>query len=135
VQDYRLARKALIESFSALGESAKLARHNPGAEDKFWPGYSRLIAQAYFTAAQIVTIRLLIRNRIDELDARASAALLDATRAAVLAQLRPQCADPPPACAFYLDEGDAFAALRLRCAEAAVEAERLRRIAGQLGDG
>jgi uncharacterized membrane protein YccC len=130
-QDYRLSRKALIESFSALGESAKLVRHNPGPEDKFWPGYSNLIAQAYFTAAQIVTIRLLIRNRIDELNAQDSAALLDATRAAVLAQLRPECAELPSGCELYPDEGDAFAALRLRCAEAAVEAARLRRIAAR----
>ncbi|MBB4196491.1 hypothetical protein CCR94_19810 [Rhodoblastus sphagnicola] len=132
VQDYRLARKALIESLSALGESSRLARKNPGAEN-FWPSYSKLIAQAYFTAAQIVTIRLLIRNRIAELDARACAALLDDTRAAVLAQLRPDCAQPPPSCASAPDESDAFAALRLRCAEAAVEAERLRRRATQLG--
>lgn len=132
VQDYRLARKALIESFSALGESSKLTRENPGAE-KFWPLYSKLITQAYFTAAQIVTIKLLIRNRIDELDPYDSAALLDDTRAAVLAQLRPACADLPPACEFCPDESDAFAALRLRCAEAAVEAKRLRRLAAQLG--
>ncbi|MCW2316515.1 putative membrane protein YccC [Rhodoblastus acidophilus] len=131
-QDYRLARKALIESFSSLGESSKLARDNPGV-GKFWPRYSKLIAQAYFTAAQIVTIRLLIRNRIDELDARDSAALLDDTRAAVLAQLRPSCAQPPPTCAQVSDESDAAAALRLRCAEAAVEAGRLRRLAAELG--
>jgi len=134
VQDYRLARKALIESFSALGESSKLARTNPGAET-FWPVYSKLIAQAYFAAAQIVTIRLLIRNRIDDLDPHACAALLDATRSAVLAQLRPGCAEPPPVCALVPDESDAFAALKLRCAEAAVEAERLRRLAAQLGAG
>jgi uncharacterized membrane protein YccC len=133
-QDYRLARKALIESFSALGESSKLARDNPGAEN-FWPVYSKLIAQAYFTAAQIVTIKLLIRNRIDDLDPHDSAALLDDTRAAVLAQLRPGCADLPPACEFCPDESDAFAALRLRCAEAAVEAERLRHLAAQLAGG
>jgi len=132
VQDYRLARKALMESVSALGDSSKLARRNPGAEN-FWPLYSKLIAQAYFTAAQIVTIRLLIGNRIDDLDPHASAALLDATRAAVLAQLRPGCAQAPPTCAHCPDETDAFAALRLRCAEAAVEAERLRRLAEQMG--
>jgi uncharacterized membrane protein YccC len=134
VQDYRLARKNLIESFSALGESAALARHNPGAED-FWPVYSKLITQAYFTAAQIVTIRLLIHNRIADLDPRASAALLDDTRAAALAQLRPLCAELPPFCPPAPDETDAFAALRLRCAEAIVEAERLRRLAGQMGAG
>jgi uncharacterized membrane protein YccC len=132
VQDYRLARKALIESFSALGESSTLARKNPGAET-FWPVYSKLIAQAYFTAAQIVTIRLLIRNRLDDLDPRDSAALLDDTRAAVLAQLRPGCADLPPGCDLVPDESDAFAALKLRCAEAAAEAERLRNLAAQLG--
>jgi uncharacterized membrane protein YccC len=132
-QDYRLARKALIESFSALGESARLVRHNPGVAAKVWPGYSKLIVQAYFAAAQIVTIRLLIRNRIDDLDARESAALLDETRAAVLAQLRPRCAEPPPTCAHYPDESDAFAALRQRCVEAAAEAGRLRRLAARLG--
>jgi uncharacterized membrane protein YccC len=131
-QDYRLARKALIESFSALGETAKLARDNPGAEN-FWPNYSRLISQAYFTAAQIATIRLLIRSRVHDLDARETAALLDATRAAVLAQLRPECAQSPPVCELYPDESDAFAALRLRCAEAAVEAETLRRLAARFG--
>ncbi len=131
VQDYRLARKALIESFSALGESAQLARHNPGAEEKFWPGYSRLIAQAYFAAAQIVTIRLLIRNRRDELDETHCAALLDTTRAAVLAQLNPRCAEPPAASALRPDEDDAFAALAQRCAEAVAEARSLRLIAAE----
>ena len=72
-------------------------------------------------------------NRIDDLDPYDSAALLDDTRAAVMAQLRPACAHLPPSCEFYPDESDAFAALRLRCAEAAVEAERLRHLAARLG--
>jgi uncharacterized membrane protein YccC len=129
VQEYRLARKALIESFSALGESAQLARAEPDAAKKFWPAYSKMIASAYVAAAQIVTVRLLIRNRRDELDEGECAALLEATRRAVLSQLNPACADPLPACAARPDEDDAMAALRQRCGEAVAQARELRLLA------
>ena len=67
-QEYRLARKALMESISALGEIREARARKSWRPESAWPAYSRLISQAYFTAAQIVTIRLLIHSRLDDLD-------------------------------------------------------------------
>ncbi len=92
-QDYRLARKNLIESLAAMGESATRMRGEPEAERRLWPDYGRLIASAYTTVAQIVTVRLLIRIRRAELDANACERLLDETRRALLARLD-LCAAP-----------------------------------------
>lgn len=86
-QDYRLARKELMEAFSTLGELATRMRADPQSQRDIWPHYSALIAAAYVAAAQIVTVRLMIRQRRDELDPKASRALLDDTRRAALAEL------------------------------------------------
>ena len=132
-QDYRLARKNLIEAMAALSESAARMRGEPTAARALWPDYGQLIASAYATAAQIVTVRLLIRSRRDELDAAACEKLLDATRRAVLAELD---LSKPPLEDFFrggenLGGSNAFAALRQRCAEVLRETERLRRLASE----
>jgi uncharacterized membrane protein YccC len=129
-QDYRLARKNLIEALAAMSESAARMRGDPKAERALWSDYGALIAAAYTTAAQIVTVRLLLRTRRDELDALASGRLVDETRHAVkaaldLSRLPPTIAEAPHA----PDESNAFAALRQRCAEVLREARRLRELA------
>jgi len=132
-QDYRLARKNLIESLAALSESAARMRGEPEAERVLWPEYGRLIASAYTTAAQIVTVRLLIRIRRSELDAHACVKLLDETRQAVLGEFD-LGADPPmrePHPYEALDDSDPYAVLRQRCSEVRSEAGRLRDIALQ----
>jgi uncharacterized membrane protein YccC len=132
-QEYRLARKSLMEGLAAMSESAQRMRGDPAAQRALWAEYGRLIAAAYTTAAQIVTVRLLIRTRRDELDARACAALLEDTRCAVLAVLDltqpPAPFKQPPL--HLAGEADAFAALRQRCAEVLREAGRLRELAAQ----
>ena len=131
-QDYRLARKNLMEAFSALGESAGRMRADPAARRDLWPGYSKLIAAAYVAAAQIVTVRLLIRNRRDDLDPLASQQLLDQTRLAATAALDLALPTPAP-CAPDEPGGGvdetAIAALRQRCDEVLREAQALRRLA------
>ena len=129
--DYRLARKNLIESLAALGESATRMRGEPEKARALWPDYGRLIASAYTTAAQIVTIRLLIRGRSAELEPAAGEKLLNATRRALLAELDFSAASPDLAfCARGKQgESNALAALRQRCAEVLREAARLREIA------
>ncbi len=130
-QDYRLARKNLIEAMAALSESATRMRGEPTKARALWADYGKLIASAYTTAAQIVTVRLLIRSRRDELNAPACEKLLDETRRAVLAEL--DLAAPPPDLSWAsLGEktgSNAFSALRQRCAEVLREAARLRQIA------
>ena len=130
-QDYRLARKNLIEALAALGESATRMRGEPEKARSLWPDYGRLIASAYTTAAQIVTIRLLIRSRRAELDPAASQNMLDATRRALLAEL--DFSAPSPDLTFCArgtpGEANAFAALRQRCAEVLREAALLRELA------
>ncbi|WP_294538339.1 FUSC family membrane protein [uncultured Rhodoblastus sp.] len=134
-QDYRLARKDLIEAMAALSESAARMRGEPTAARALLPDYGKLIASAYATAAQIVNVRLLIRSRRDELDAPACEKLLDETRRAVLAEL--DLAAPPiqdfaragETPAKSIGGSNAFAALRQRCAEVLRETGQLRRIA------
>ncbi len=116
---------------AALSESAARMRGEPEAERTLWPDYGRLIASAYTTAAQIVTVRLMIRIRRAELDAGACEKLLDETRRAVLAELdlgavppkREADPDDTPA------DADAFAVLRQRCGQVLSEAADLREIA------
>ncbi|HUO55380.1 MAG TPA: FUSC family protein, partial [Rhodoblastus sp.] len=127
-QDYRLARKNLMEAFSALGESAGRMRADPEAKRDLWPEYSRLIAASYVGAAQIVTVRLLIRNRRNDLDPVASRDLLDETRRAALAEL--DLAGPRAERRLPGESAgaEAFAALRQRCDEVLREARELRHL-------
>jgi uncharacterized membrane protein YccC len=94
-QAYRLARKSLIESLAALSESAARMKGEPDRVRALWPHYGRLLAASYVTAAQIVTVRLVIRNRAKDLDPKDSAALLEATRAAVARLLDDSLPLPP----------------------------------------
>jgi uncharacterized membrane protein YccC len=130
-QDYRLARKNLIEAMAAMSESATRMRGEPQAVRTLWPDYGRLIASAYTTVAQIVTVRLLIRIRRAELDPALCEKLLDETRRAVLTIL--DLSAPAPLenrdAAEAQDESNAFAVLRKRCAEIVGEAGRFRKIA------
>ncbi len=129
-QDYRLARKNLIEAMAALSESAARMKSEPEAQKSLWPEYGALIAAAYTTAAQVVNVRLLIRDRADYLDPLAGAHLLDATRRAALSQLD-LCATPAGAAASVEPgESDAkiFSVLRRRCDEVLRETAALRRI-------
>ena len=128
-QEYRLARKNLIEALAAMSESATRMRGDPAAQRTLWEDFGKLIAAAYTTAAQIVTVRLLIRSRRGELDAAICAGLLDETRQSVLIVLD-LSRKPPPAAQEEKHEGksSALAALRQRCAEVLREAARLREI-------
>jgi uncharacterized membrane protein YccC len=128
-QDYRLARKDLMEAFSALGESAGRMRADPAARRDLWPEYSKLIAAAYVAAAQIVTVRLLIRNRRNDLDPLSSQILLDETRRAAMAELDFAAPAPAPRPPREGDDETALAALRQRCEEVLREASALRRLA------
>lgn len=136
-QSYRLARKDLIETLSALSESAARMKGEPELVRAMWPHYGRLLAASYTTAAQIVTVRLLIRNRSSELDPASCARLLDETRDA----LRPIL---DPSIPFEADRAvddriadagaDAFEVLVLRCAEVRRAAADLRALATAGGE-
>lgn len=131
-QSYRLARKDLIESLGALSESAARMKGEPEVVRTMWPHYGRLLAASYTTAAQIVTIRLLIRNRRAELDPARCARLLDDTRRDLQPVLDPAVALPPdlPVDERIADAGaEAYEVLLLRCAEVHRAATDLRRLA------
>jgi hypothetical protein len=116
-----------MEGLAEMSESAERMRGDPKAQRGLWSDYGKLIAAAYTTAAQIVTVRLLIRTRRDELDANACSRLLDDTRHAVLAELdlsKPSA--PPKSAPADAYESNALAALHQRCAEVLREAGRLR---------
>lgn len=128
-QHYRLARKALMEAFWALGESAARMRADPREKRNVWPRYSRLIAASYIAAAQIVTVRLIIRHRRDELDPAAARLLLDETRAAALAELDLAGARAARRLSSGAQGDQLFEALRQRCDEVLREARNLRHLA------
>lgn len=132
-QEYRLARKSLMEGLAAMSESAERMRGDPKGQRTLWSDYGKLIAAAYTTAAQIVTVRLLIRTRRNELESVACEKLLDETRHSVLAELDlSKPAAPPKSQPFdALAESNAFVALRLRCAEVLREACRLREMVAE----
>ena len=128
-QEYRLARKDLMEAFSALGESAARMRADPKSQREIWPHYSAVIAAAYVAAAQIVTVRLMIRQRRDELDPAPSRALLDDTRRAALAELHsagPRAQRRLPQAPDHA--APVFMALLQRCDEILREARVLRQL-------
>jgi uncharacterized membrane protein YccC len=133
-QSYRLARKNLIESLSALSESAARMKGEPAVVRAMWPHYGRLLAASYTTAAQIVTIRLLIRNRLAELDPLACQHLLDDTRQATTTILDPAIPLPPAdgGADHIADAGaETYEVLVLRCAEVRHAAIELRRLADE----
>lgn len=136
-QSYRLARKNLIESLSAISESAARMRGEPHHVRLLWPRYGRLLAASYITAAQIVTVRLIIRNRKADLDPQKAEAVLSATRADVLSLLdrtrRLPDTLPDDTSPVLSDEAAPTSAevLELRCAEVRYAALRLRRLADQ----
>lgn len=135
-QSYRLARKNLIESLSALSESAARMKGEPSVVRAMWPHYGRLLAASYTTAAQIVTVRLLIRNRLAELDPARCEQLLVETRRSVAAVLDPAVPLPPTAAAAGDDQiadagAEAYEVLLLRCAEVRQAAVELRRLADE----
>jgi uncharacterized membrane protein YccC len=138
-QAYRLARKSLIDSLAALSESAARMKGEPDRVRALWPQYGRLLAASYVTAAQIVTVRLVIRNRAKELDPKGSAALLEATRTAVAqlldASLPVPALPPTPtperqaAISLVRAGGESGEILVLRCHEIVEAAGTLRLLA------
>lgn len=135
LQDYRLARKSLIESLAATSESVKRMRGEPRRVREQWADYGHLLAASYTTAAQIVTIRLLIRHNLATLDAEVCKRLLDETRQTIVAAL--DLSQPCP-----VVDGDLGSAqedvsaiddvLVLRCGQARQAAVQLHRLADQL---
>jgi uncharacterized membrane protein YccC len=133
-QSYRLARKSFIESLAAMSESASRLKGEPAVVRALWPQYGRLLAASYVTAAQIVTIRLLIRNRMDRLDPHLCEPLLEDTRRTVMALLDPTLPLPEP----HPDDdriaeagAESYDILVLRCAEVRRAATDLRRLADE----
>jgi hypothetical protein len=100
-----------------------------------WPHYGRLLAASYTTAAQIVTIRLLIRNRLAELDPAQCEQLLAETRRSVMSVLDPAVPLPTSSPTDEDQIADAaaetFEILLLRCAEVRQAARELRRLADE----
>jgi uncharacterized membrane protein YccC len=136
-QSYRLARKSLIESLSALSESAARVKGEPAVVRVLWPKYGRLLAASYVTAAQIVTVRLLIRNRLDQLDPHLCEILLDDTRESVMSILDQTIAlpDTRPSDDQIADVGaESYEVLVLRCGEVLQAARALRKLGDEKWD-
>lgn len=130
-QSYRLKRKTMMESLASITESATRVAGEPEHARTAMPDLGTLLAAAYSLAAQIVGIRVLLRNRRADINPLYAEHMLDKTRAAVLEQLdlSHEVEDPPD-----LDDGDeshvdAEKALRIRCRELCADAAKLHDVA------
>ena len=133
-QSYRLKRKAMLESLAAITESAGRVAGEPHHARSAMPAdLGTLLSAAYSLAAQIVGIRVLLRNRKRDINPLYAEYMLDKTRHAVLGQLdlSHEVEEPPE-----LDDGDEShvdveKALRIRCRELCLGAARLHEVAAQ----
>jgi uncharacterized membrane protein YccC len=130
-QSYRLKRKTMLESLAAITESAGRVAGEPQHARSAMPDLGSLLSAAYSLAAQIVGIRVLLRNRKADINPLYAEHLLDKTRQIVLGQLdlSHDVEDPPD-----LDDGDeshvdAEKALRIRCRELCADAAKLHEVA------
>jgi len=133
-QSYRLKRKAMLESLAAITESASRVAGEPEHARTAMPGdLSVLLSAAYSLAAQIVGIRVLLRNRKDDINRLFAEHLLDKTRIAVLDQLdlSHEADDPPDLDDHDESHADAEKALRIRCRELCVDAVKLHEVAAR----
>ena len=131
-QSYRLKRKAMMESLAAITESATRVAGEPEHARTAMPAdLGVLLSAAYSLAAQIVGIRVLLKNRKNDIDYDYAEHLLDQTRSMVLGQLDLEHdAEAEP---IDGDEShvDAEKALRLRCRELGAAAVALHEVAAR----
>ena len=130
-QDYRLARKTMLEALAAITESAARVGGEPAHVQSVMPDLGTLLSAAYSLAAQMVGIRSLLTNRRAEIDPTYADDLLQRTRQAVLGQLDLTRDNDVR---FGLEAEDdasleADKALKLRCAELYIDAVRLHSVA------
>lgn len=133
-QSYRLKRKTMLESLAAITESATRVAGEPEHARTAMPAdLGVLLSAAYSLAAQIVGIRVLLRNRKDDINRLFAEHLLDKTRAAVLEQLdlSHEHDDPPDLDDHDESHVDAEKALRIRCKELCVDAVKLHEVAAR----
>ena len=118
---------------SAITDSAGRVAGEPHHARSAMPDLGTLLSAAYSLAAQIVGIRVLLRNRKNDINRLYAEHMLDKTRQIVLGQLDlSQDAEEPP----DLDDGDeshvdAEKALRIRCRELCADAAKLHEVAAQ----
>lgn len=133
-QSYRLRRKAMLESLAAITESASRVAGEPEHARTAMPGdLGGLLSAAYSLASQIVGIRVLLRNRNQDINRLFAEHLLDKTRIAVLDQLdlSHDSDDLPDLDDHDESHADAEKALRIRCRELCVGAATLHEVAAQ----
>lgn len=133
-QSYRLKRKTMLESLAAITESATRVAGEPEHARTAMPAdLGVLLSAAYSLAAQIVGVRVLLRNRKDDINHLFAEHLLDKTRVAVLDQLdlTHESDDPPDLDDHDESHVDAEKALRIRCKELCIDAVKLHEVAAR----
>ncbi len=132
-QSYRLKRKTMLESLAAITESASRVAGEPEHARAAMPDLGVLLSAAYSLAAQIVGIRVLLRNRKQDINRLFAEHLLDKTRSVVLGQLDLSHAveDPPEIDDHDESHVDAEKALKIRCRELCLDASRLHEVAAK----
>jgi len=133
-QSYRLKRKTMLESLAAITESATRVAGEPEHARTAMPAdLGVLLSAAYSLAAQLVGIRVLLKNRRADINALFAEHLLDKTRVAVLDQLdlTHESEDPPDLDDHDESHVDAEKALRIRCRELCIDAVKLHEVAAR----
>ena len=132
-QSYRLKRKTMLESLAAITESAGRVAGEPHHARSAMPDLGTLLSAAYSLAAQIVGIRVLLRNRKNDINQLYAEHMLDKTRQVVLGQLdlSHDVEEPPDLLDGDESHVDAEKALRIRCRELCAGAAKLHEVAAR----
>jgi hypothetical protein len=123
----------MLESLAAITESATRVAGEPEHARTAMPDLGMLLSAAYSVAAQIVGVRVLLRNRKNDINRLYAEHLLDKTRSVVLGQLdlSHDVGDPPDLDDHDESHVDAEKALRIRCHELCLDAARLHDVAAK----
>ena len=95
-QQYRLARKRALDSFTALVTTARRLSSEPGVHQRRLAGLNALLSANYLLASDLAAVQGLLRTRGREIKPEDARALLEPSRGRVLQILTLKSPAPPP---------------------------------------
>jgi uncharacterized membrane protein YccC len=95
-QQYRLARKRALDSFTALVTTARRLSGEPGVHQRQLAGLNALLSANYLLASDLAAVQGLLRSRGREIKSEDARALLEPARGRVLEILTLKSTTPPP---------------------------------------
>jgi uncharacterized membrane protein YccC len=95
-QQYRLARKRALDSFTALVTTTRRLSSEPGVHQRQLAGLNALLSANYLLASDLAAVQGLLRTRGREIKSEDARALLEPARGRVLEFLTLRPTVPPP---------------------------------------